>query len=325
MSLPELGMYATAMQTHHLRAFLVLAEELNFHRAAERLLISQPGLSEQIRALERQLGSTLFTRSRSGTALTPAGKRLLPLASNVMSAVGNLEEAATTASRRNCQPTPRHRIRVGILGDGIGASTWLVLNHFHLSRPDVAIIIYPMGFVESFHAVERNLADVVFVIGPGSDSTDQQVQTIGWEPVGVLQSKHSTWKHIQSIDLNFVASRLTYDPPSSMDITFRQFWALTKEREKIRSPLSRLRTPPDGRSLPALINQAGVDGAITLWPTRLPIPATSNCIVRPLPETLNAPRQILTQRGVDHADELARIAEQISIKEPSTGFGTNGP
>ena len=90
------------MELRHLRCFIVLAEELHFTRAAERLHIEQPPLSRAIKELEDELGAVLFDRDRRGTRLTAAGAVFLQDTRRLFAV---LEQARGTSrlSRRACE------------------------------------------------------------------------------------------------------------------------------------------------------------------------------------------------------------------------------
>src|SRR5829696_1773078 len=83
-----------AVELRHLRAFVAVAADLNFTRAAERLYISQPALSRQISILERRIGCRLINRSTHSVTLTMAGEALLARARTLLD---DVEEAVNIA------------------------------------------------------------------------------------------------------------------------------------------------------------------------------------------------------------------------------------
>jgi DNA-binding transcriptional LysR family regulator len=123
------------MELRHLRYFVAVAEELHFGRAAARLNISQPPLSQQIRRLEAELGTQLFNRSRRHVELTGAGQQFLPEARRTIEQADHAFEVAVLASAGS----------VGHLTVGFVSSASPVLpevvRSFHVRAPRVEISV----------------------------------------------------------------------------------------------------------------------------------------------------------------------------------------
>ena len=125
------------MELRHLRYFVTLAEELHFSRAAERLGISQPPLSQQIRALEEELQVRLFDRSSRNVELTEAGRLFLVEA---RATLDQADRARQTAARA-------HRGEIGELTVGIYPSALLAepvaaaILGFRQRHPSVRLVL----------------------------------------------------------------------------------------------------------------------------------------------------------------------------------------
>jgi DNA-binding transcriptional LysR family regulator len=118
------------VDTRLLRYFTAVAQEGNLTRAAQRLFVSQPALTKQIRQLESQLGVVLFTRSRAGMTLTAAGQALAGQAPAVLAgwdqALAETKSAASRAARV---------LRVGFLASAANEATQQIIAAFGRRRP----------------------------------------------------------------------------------------------------------------------------------------------------------------------------------------------
>ena len=147
------------MELRHLRYFVAVAEELHFTRAAERLHIAQPPLSQQIRALEGELGVQLFERTRRSVALTDAGHALLAKARELL--------AATQALPQELQRIARGE--TGLLRIGFSSTLPLtkvlrdVVAEQRRTHPDVALNLREMHSAMQFESLRRGELDVGLV------------------------------------------------------------------------------------------------------------------------------------------------------------------
>lgn len=149
------------MDLRHLRYFLAVADEMHFGRAATRLGISQPPLSQQIRALEDELGVRLFERTSRRVKLTGAGQIFLPQARQTLM---QADHAMLTARRAQLG-------EVGHLALGMTASVPFVpkvssaLYRFRETYPDVELKLEEMPRDEQLAAVEKGQIDTAIVRG----------------------------------------------------------------------------------------------------------------------------------------------------------------
>jgi DNA-binding transcriptional LysR family regulator len=150
------------MELRHLRYFLAVAEELHFHRAAERLHISQPPLSQQIRALERELGVTLLERNRRRVTLTVAGEGFRDDARAILGAVDRAAERARNVARGSLGT-----LSIGFVGSAMFSPTLPdILRTFRALHPDVDLILRELPTVAQLHAIVGGELDVGVIRGP---------------------------------------------------------------------------------------------------------------------------------------------------------------
>jgi DNA-binding transcriptional LysR family regulator len=146
------------MELRHLRYFVAVAEELHFRRAAERLHMSQPPLSQQIRQLEKEVGAQLLLRNQHRVELTASGAAFLERAREILDAV----EAAALEARR-VQRGEVGRLAVGFVGSAMYSIVPELLQAFRERYGDVALRLHELGTTEQLRQLESGRIDVGFV------------------------------------------------------------------------------------------------------------------------------------------------------------------
>ncbi|MGW0854238.1 LysR family transcriptional regulator [Streptomyces sp. NPDC002690] len=155
------------MELRQLKYFLAVAEESNFTRAAERVHISQPGISAQIRQLEHGLGATLIDRTGRGAGLTAVGEVVFDHARAVLDAVEALRQAVDEMNG-----LVRGRLVVGMVTACTVAPLFEALSSFHLAYPGVEISLVEDDSARLIERVREGAVDLALIGAAGRAPAD---------------------------------------------------------------------------------------------------------------------------------------------------------
>jgi DNA-binding transcriptional LysR family regulator len=170
------------VELRQLHYFVVLAEELHFGRAAERLHIVQPAVSQQLRRLEAELGATLVARSTRRVALTDAGLRFLPEARAVLAAA----DRARASVARDAAPST---VRLGT-STGVGARLPALLAQLRRRVPGASVELVRVPAGERLRRVADGTLDAALLRGTAGHAGVRAV-AVWTDPIAVaLPSAH---------------------------------------------------------------------------------------------------------------------------------------
>ncbi|MFE1994644.1 LysR family transcriptional regulator [Streptomyces parvulus] len=299
---------------HQLRLFLTLNEELHFGRAAARLFITQPALSQQIRELEKRLGVGVVERSGRTLRLTEAGQALLPEARAAIGAVDRLRRVADAQVRQTSG-----RLVVGTMGaEASMKHTRSVLGLLRDRHPGMSVQLVNLGFGDHLAALAQQEADVVFLRPPVTD--DIEVHHLATEPRVACVAADHPLAALPALTVAHFSGVPVVDMPRQVPRLWWDFWAVDP-----RPDGSRVRYGPVVTDMESLLHTVAAGEAMCFLPA-----AAREYFARPgvtyvdvadlAPSTsalawLRARRNEATVRAVRHA---AREAMTRDVTDPQT-------
>lgn len=167
------------MELRHLRYFLAVAEELHFGRAAARLHISQPPLSQQIRQLEEELGVVLFHRTKRRVELSDAGRLFLGEARAVLDQARQAKRSVQEAGKG-----VRGRLSIGFVSSACHTVLPQAVREFRRAYPEVEVSLREMIPAAQLAALARREIDIGLLRPPVTDA-ELSVESVLAEPLVV--------------------------------------------------------------------------------------------------------------------------------------------
>lgn len=210
------------MELRHLRAFEVLAQELNFTRASVRLSLTQQALSVQIRELEKRAGTALFERTTRSVRLTEAGRTLLRHVPGILLSVGQ-----AMAETRQAAHGRRRTLTVGMRGVAGHPLVTAVTRAFSAAHPDVELAMRNVQFGDASAGLASGETDVALAWLPVPEGIEA-VPLLEDERLAVLPADHplAAGEHVDAAELA--------DEPfvwvDEMDARVRDYWTLAEYR-----------------------------------------------------------------------------------------------
>jgi DNA-binding transcriptional LysR family regulator len=198
------------MELRQLQYLVAVADEASFTKAAAKARVAQPGVSAQIRRLERELGQALLDRSAGTVRVTEAGAAVLPYARAALAAVAGVRDTVDALSGLT-----RGRVTVGIVGSISSPSLDVpgLLTGFHHDHPGVEITLTEAGSDALIAALRTGRLDVALVaLGPAT-SPDLVTEVVVDEPLVVAASRADALSRRKTVSLAAIRDRALISLP----------------------------------------------------------------------------------------------------------------
>jgi DNA-binding transcriptional LysR family regulator len=160
-----------------MRYFVMVAEELHFGRAAERLGIAQPPLSQQIKALELDLGAPLFFRTKRHVELTPAGVAFREEAQKTLDQAERARHVAKRAARGELG-----QLVVGFVSSAVYGHFPAIFHRMRSRYPDISLVLHDLSSEEQVEAMRARRLDLGVIRPPVTGTESLALRVIWSEP-----------------------------------------------------------------------------------------------------------------------------------------------
>jgi DNA-binding transcriptional LysR family regulator len=239
------------VDTRLLRYFAVVAAEGNLTRAAERLFVSQPALTKQIKQLEGQLGVQLFTRSRAGMTLTSAGQALANTTPAVLAGWDQAMRGTKAAARGAARV-----LGVGFISSAANEATQQIIAAFARRQPDWRVDLRQAAWSDATAGLASGDTDVALLRLPFPGQDDARIEVLLTEPRWVaLPATHRLAAQDQ------ISFHQLWDEPfiaaPAETGRWRNYWLATGERQGHPVRIGAVTDQPD-TFLTAIANGYGI-------------------------------------------------------------------
>jgi len=228
------------MELRHLRYFVAVAEELNFSRAAERLHMAQPPLSQQIQDLEAELGIQLFERTKRRVQLTEAGKVFLEEVEKVFEQVNQAVKSAQRASRGE-----KGKLAIAFNSSATYSVLPKLLYKFHHHCPDIELILQELTTSQQLEKLEQNQIDLGLMYLP-INKPKLQVISLLKEPLTIaLSASHPLANRTEIAIADLIDEPFILPPPHLGEGLYRQIMQYFEQINfypKVTQPATLLQT-----------------------------------------------------------------------------------
>lgn len=260
------------IETRLLQQFVAVAEELHFNRAAERLHMAQPPLSQAIRKLESAVGAPLFVRTNRSVTLTAAGVAFLVTARSTLRAL----EEGVAQTRRVAEGIEGH-LTLTFINIAPYAPLLRALRGFRHASPGISFTMVEATTQEQVIALEQGRADIGFMRTPGTSVPHLRMATVSSEPIVVALPAGHRLEAAPTIALELLKDDAFVASPRTLGKGFH---------DQLLSLCHAAGFVPDivqhGRQMQTLIALVAAGFGVALLPASLATNARTDVVFRPL-------------------------------------------